>query len=243
VAKKLLAAFDIHVYSYVERIGSVAAEIPPASPAELHRRAEASDVRCPDAAAAAAMRAAIEAARAEGDTLGGVFCVVATGVPPGLGSHVQWDRKLDGRLAQAVMSIQAVKGVEVGMGFRAAASPGSLVHDAIVYSADAPWGFAHAQNNAGGIEGGMSNGEAIVVRAAMKPIATLTKPLPSVDLLTRTPAEAAVERSDTCAVPAAAVVGEAAVAVTIAAALLEKCGGDSLDEVQRHFRGYVDGLR
>jgi chorismate synthase len=183
------------------------------------------------------MRDAIHAASHAGDTLGGVFEVLALGVPPGLGGHVQWDRKLDGRLAQALMSIQAIKGVEIGLGFESARLRGSEVHDAIGYDAEAR-AFARPTNRAGGLEGGITNGEPLVCRAAMKPIATLRRALGSVDVATKEPYEAAFERSDICAVAAASVVGEAMVAITLADAALEKFGGDSLGELQRNVAGY-----
>jgi chorismate synthase len=182
------------------------------------------------------MREAILAASHDGDTLGGTFEVIATGVPPGLGGHASWDRKLDGRLGQAVMSIPAIKGVEIGLGFEAARRRGSEVHDAIGFDAAARR-FTRRTNRAGGLEGGISNGEAIRVRAAMKPISTLRRALPSVDVRTKEPFEAAFERSDVCAVPAAAVVGEAMVAIVLASALLEKLGSDSLRELLRHLEG------
>jgi chorismate synthase len=185
------------------------------------------------------MKRAIDAAKSAGDTLGGVVEVQVIGVPPGLGSHVQWDRKLDARLAMALMSVQAIKGVEVGIGFDAARRPGSRVHDEIFYEN----GYRRTGNNAGGIEGGMSNGEPIVVRAAMKPIPTLYSPLRSVDMRTHEPFEATVERSDTCAVPAALVVAEAVVAIEIANALLEKFGGDSIFEIRRNLDGYLEQIR
>lgn len=237
VAKALLAAFGIEVYSYVEAVGEVAA--PPLEPAALKALAgqiEKSPVRCHDAQAEAKMLAAIEAAKSAGDSLGGVFVVVALGVPVGLGSHVQWDRRLDGRLAAALMSIQAVKGVEIGAGFAAAARPGSHVHDEIFWQPEK--GYFRKTNNAGGLEGGISNGEPIICRAAMKPIPTLSKPLASVNMQDHTPLAAAMERSDTCAVPAAAVVGEAAVAWELAVALKEKLGGDSLPEMLANYKTY-----
>ena len=169
--------------------------------------------------------------------MGGVFEVIATGVPPGLGSHVQWDRKLDGRLAQALMSIQAIKGVEIGLGFEAARRPGSQVHDPITYDGGARV-FERPSNGAGGLEGGITNGMPVVCRAAMKPIATLKRALTSVDIATKEPFEAAFERSDVCAVAAASVVGEAMVSVTLAEAALEKFGGDSLGELLRNVEGY-----
>jgi len=183
------------------------------------------------------MREAIHAASHDGDTLGGVFELRATGLVPGLGSHVQWDRRLDGRLAQALMSIQAIKGVEIGLGFEAARRRGSEVHDAIDWQGDTQR-YARPSNGAGGLEGGMSNGETLICRAAMKPISTLRRALRSVDVRTKERSDAAFERSDICAVSAASVVGEAMVAFVLADALLEKCGGDSLRELLRNLDGY-----
>ncbi len=234
VAKKLLAPFGIAVRSYVRAIGPVEAKIP----ARIDWKAvEASPVRCPDPAAAKAMVEGIDAARAAGDTLGGVFTVIAEGVPPGLGSYRQWDARLDGSLAQAVMSIPACKAVELGIGVTAARLPGSQVHDTPFYEPGR--GFRHRTNRAGGLEGGVSNGEAIVVHGMMKPISTLLKPMPSVDVRTRQPVKAHYERSDICVVPAAGVVGEAMVALVIADALLEKFGGDSMRELTRNVRAYL----
>ncbi|MFZ2950659.1 MAG: chorismate synthase [Desulfuromonadaceae bacterium] len=239
VAKALLAEFDIRVGGFVAELGGVCA-ITPQEPIEtLWQRAETSEMFCCDPTAEADMKRAIDAAKAGGDTLGGVVEVQVIGVPPGLGSYVQWDRKLDARLAMALMSIQAIKGVEVGIGFDAARRPGSRVHDEIFYDG----GYRRNSNNAGGIEGGMSNGEPIVVRAAMKPIPTLYSPLRSVDMRTHEPFEAAVERSDTCAVPAALVVAEAVVAIEIADALLGKFGGDSIFEIRRNLEGYREQIR
>jgi chorismate synthase len=262
VAKRLLDEFGITVASWVVKIGGVEWRAKrPASVAELLDRAEASDVRCPDARATMVMKRAIDRVRRAGDSLGGVFEVAALGVPPGLGSHVQWDRKLDGILAQAVMSIQAIKGVEVGLGFAAASTPGSKVHDEISYmgrgrggkarplmpGGGAYWpqapSFYRTTNNAGGVEGGMSNGEPVVVRAAMKPIPTLYKPLGSIDIATKRRFKAAVERSDVCAVPAASVVAEAAVALALAGVFLEKFGGDSVREIERNYRGYLGQIK
>ena len=194
------------------------------------------------------MKTLIDEMKQAGDTVGGMVEVIVSGVPVGIGSHVQWDRKLDARLAMAVMSIQAIKGVEIGMGLEAARSPGSKVHDEIFFDSSripegGVTGFYRKTNNAGGIEGGISNGEEIVVRAAMKPIPTLYKPLKSVDLDTKEPFEAAVERSDVCAVPAASVVAEAVVAIEIANAFMEKFGGDSMEETSRNFGSYLDYLR
>jgi len=183
---------------------------------------------------------AVDEAKARGETLGGVFEVIAWGLPPGLGSHVQWDRKLDARIARALMSIQAIKGVEFGLGFETGARPGSEAHDPILYSEER--GIHRPSDRAGGVEGGMSNGEPLVVRAAMKPLATLYNPLPSIDIATLAPAEGAIERSDVTAVPAAAVVGEAAVAFELARAMVEKFGGDSLAEMRRNFEAYADAL-
>jgi chorismate synthase len=237
VCRKLLGAVGIEVFAHVVEIGGVRADVAALGPAELRDRAGGSDLACGDPAAEQAMRAAILEAAHAGDTLGGVFEVVATGVPPGLGSHVQWDRKLDGRLAQALMCIQAIKGVEIGMGFAAAAARGSGVHDPIGYD-DAARAFTRPSNRAGGLEGGITNGMPVVCRAAMKPIATLKRALPSVDVRSKEPFDAAFERSDVCAVAAASVVGEAMVAITLAGALLEKLGGDSLRELTDNLASY-----
>lgn len=238
VAKKLLGAVGIEVFAHVVAVGDVQAKPIHVSPSDLRARARASDLACVDPEAEVQMKDAIREAAHAGDTLGGVFEVLAVGVPPGLGAHVQWDRKLDGRLAQALMSIQAIKAVEIGDGFRAAASRGSTVHDAIFYDA-ATHRFKRSTNRAGGLEGGMTNGEVLVCRAAMKPIATLKKALQSVDIRTKEPFDAAHERSDICAVAAASVVGEAMVAITLCEALLEKFGGDSLAELRRNVAGYA----
>lgn len=239
VAKALLAEFGIQVGGFVVELGSISAITPAAPLQELWRDAAASETFCCDPEAEQEMKRVIDAAQAGGDTLGGVVEVQVIGVPPGLGSYVQWDRKLDARLAMALMSIQAIKGVEIGIGFEAARRPGSRVHDQISYSE----GYHRDSNNAGGIEGGMSNGEAIVLRAAMKPIPTLYSPLRSVDMQTHEPFEATVERSDTCAVPAALVVAEAVVAIEIANAFLEKFGGDSIIEIARNLAGYREQIR
>ncbi len=213
-AAALLREFGIGIGSHVVRLGPAAAELdkdaPAPSPADL-ARVDESPVRCLDPAASAAMVSAVDEAKAKGETLGGVFEVIAWGVPPGLGSHVQWDRKLDARLAAAVMSIQAIKAVEFGIGFEAGARVGSRSHDAI--HVDEEGRVYRPTNRAGGIEGGMSNGQPIVVRAAMKPLATLYDPMPSIDMLTREASKGAIERSDVTAVPAAAVVAEAVVGV------------------------------
>jgi chorismate synthase len=237
--KAFLAEIGIYVLSHVVRIGRVAARstgIP--LPVDLEA-VDASPVRCLDDPASERMVAEIDAARKAKDTVGGVFEVVAHGCPPGLGSHVQHDRKLDARLALALMSIQSVKGVEVGDGFASAARPGSKVHDGIVRR-DAR--IARSSAHAGGIEGGMSTGQPIRLRAAMKPFSTVPKPLRTVDLATGADAVAITQRTDVCAVPAGGVVGEAAVAFVLAEAVLEKFGGDSVGETRRNLEAFVEGL-
>jgi len=243
VAKQLLGEFGIRVGGFVSMVGGVSAPLPALSLEELLQAGSGSGRVRRDRSVDGLMKQAIDTAKAAGDTLGGVVEVQVTGCPPGLGSYTHWDRKLDARLAMALMSIQAIKGVEVGMGFGVAERPGSLVHDEIFHDPARPAAvstgpYYRLSNNAGGIEGGMSNGEPIMVRAAMKPIPTLYSPLRSVDMRTHEPFEAAVERSDTCAVPAALVVAEAVVAIEIAAAFLEKFGGDSLVEIRRNYQGY-----
>src|SRR4030066_20420 len=220
---------------------------------ELYEKAEKSEVRCPDPAATEAIKKRIDEARNNGDSLGGIFEIVVSGVPVGLGSHVQWDRKLNARLSMVLTSIQAIKGVEFGLGFEAARRSGSEVHDEIAYSATslAPHGerarvrgvFYRKTNHAGGIEGGVSKGGDIVIRAAMKPIPTLYKPLHSVDIATKEIFEATVERSDICAVPAASVVGEAVVAFEIANAMLDKLAGDSMEEMKKNYNSYMEYVR
>ena len=239
VAKALLAEFGIKVGGFVSELGGISAVTPQEALENLWQRAGMSETFCCDPIAEVEMKRAIDAAKSGGDTLGGVVEVQVIGAPPGLGSYVQWDRKLDARLAMALMSIQAIKGVEVGIGFEAAGRPGSRVHDEIFYQD----GYRRHSNNAGGIEGGMSNGEPIVVRAAMKPIPTLYSPLRSVDMRTHEPFVATVERSDTCAVPAALVVAEAVVAIEIASAFLDKFGGDSIVEIRRNLEGYREQIR
>jgi chorismate synthase len=241
VAKRLLEEFGIEVISHVLSIGGVFAKVPKISVHELKKRAEASELRCADPDAEKRMMRKIDEAKQGGDTLGGLFEVIIKGIPVGLGSHAHWDRKLDARLAGALMSVQAIKGVEIGAGFGVANRPGSQVHDEIFWSRKE--GFHRKTNMAGGIEGGISNGEPITLRAAMKPIPTLMKPLRSVDLVSRKPFKASVERSDVCAVPAAGVVAEAAVAFEMASALVEKFGGDSIDEMKRNFSQYERHLK
>ena len=243
VAKRLLLELGISVQSHVRAIGSVAVDLTDL-PDDLNAVADEDPVRCLDRKASALMCKEIDEAKDRGDTLGGIFEVVARGLPVGLGSYVSWDRRLDGRLAAAVMSIQAVKGVDLGMGFEAASRPGSEVHDPIVLAEDQTrsGGIGRASNRAGGLEGGVTTGQPILVRGAMKPISTLRKRLPSVDLRDGSEGDAAVERSDVCAVPAAGVVGEAMVALVIADAVLEKFGGDSVRELRRNFDGYITYL-
>ena len=239
VARRLLAVLECTVHSHVTTIGDVTAGVA-ASPEAL-AAVDADPVRCLDQAAGVAMHEAITAAGQAGDTLGGVFEVVAYGFPPGVGSYAQADRRLGARLAAALFGIPAIKGVEIGLGFAAARRPGSQVHDEIVWSATG--GYGRSTNNAGGIEGGISTGLPIVVRGAMKPIATLMEPLSSVTLGSHRTVTAHVERSDVCAVPAAAVVGEAAVALCLAAAALERFGGENVAELGAGVAAFREGLR
>ena len=244
ICSRLLAEFRIIVGGYVVQIGPVQARLPDdLALGERIERAEENDLRCPEPAAAEAMRASIEEAKAARDTLGGVFEVVALGLPPGLGSHVHWDRRLDAQLMAAVGSIPAVKGVEIGPAFENATRRGTEVHDEI-YEQDGA--LVRRTNRAGGFEGGITTGEPVIVRAAMKPISTTLTPLRSMDLASGKPASTRYERSDTCAVPRAAVVGEAMVAYALADALLDKLGGDSLGEMRPRFanlrRGMLDEL-
>lgn len=237
VARQLLAKFGVQVAGYVVSIGEVVAASPNLPIEELIAATEESPVRVVDKAAEQKMIELIDRMKTEGDTIGGVVECVVVGLPVGLGSHVQWDRKLDGRIAQAVVSINAFKGVEIGIGFEAARIPGSQVHDEILYNSEE--GFHRASNRAGGFEGGMTTGEPIVVRGVMKPIPTLYKPLASVDIDTKEPFTAQVERSDACAVPAASVVMEHVVAWEVAKAFLEKFGGDSMEEIQANLDSYL----
>ena len=232
VCRKLLARFDIQVGSYVVGIGTASAVLGSLSLQERIAQAEASPVRCPDPAASQAMESEIRAAMQARDTLGGSFEVIAFGVPPGLGSYSQWDRRLGARLAAAVMSIPAIKGVEVGEGFANARLRGTQVHDEI-FLRDGR--LVRETNRAGGLEGGITTGEPIVIRAAMKPISTTLTPRASVDLARGSPAETNYERSDYCSVPRATVVGEAMMCFVLASALLEKLGGDSIQEMASRF--------
>jgi len=245
IARRFLEEFGIAIRSHTIAIGHVSWKGSETS-AVNWEQVESSAVRCTDPELEQRMIAAIDEAKAEGDTLGGVFELVATGLPLGLGSHVHWDRRLDGRIAQAIMSINAVKGVEIGSGFALARLKGSQAHDVIEPSPHViasgekqslPW--RHATNRAGGIEGGISNGEDITVRAVVKPIATLAKPLASIDLRTGKPAQAHYERSDVCVVPAAGVIAEAMLAIVLADACLEKFGGDNLRETLANYHNYL----
>jgi chorismate synthase len=275
VAKKFLSEFGINIGSYVIQIGNIKiqnSKLKIQNFGEIFKKAEDSPVRCPDEDASKKMIELIDTAAKNGDTLGGVFEIFATGLPVGLGSYIQWDRRLDGRLAHALMGIQAIKGVEIGDGFEMAERFGSEVMDEIFYleqksgraeeqksrraevkdieTSELPsfrasdlYGFYRITNHAGGIEGGITNGMPLVIRAAMKPIPTLRKPLRSVNIITKEPFEAAYERSDICAVPAAAVIGEAVAALVIADAFLEKFGGDNIEETKKNFDAYREYLK
>lgn len=254
VAKKFLGEFGIVIGSYVMRIGSVSIQEHDSGAsaqefADAFKKAEISPVRCPDDESSKKMMELIDTAVQKGDTLGGIFKVFATGVPAGLGSHIQWDKKLDARLSYALSGIQAIKGVEIGSGFEMAGKFGSEVMDEIFYdganvkSQGSGLGFYRNTNHAGGIEGGITNGMPVVIKAAMKPIPTLRTPLRSVDIITKEPFEAAYERSDTCAVPAAAVVAEAMTALILADAVLEKFGGDSVKETKKNYNSFIEYLK
>ena len=252
-SKQLLSPFGIRIMGYIRSIGPVAADTEGLTYEQAYARAEDSPVRTADKTAEEKMIALIEDCKRAGDTLGGIFEIAVLGLPPGLGTHTQWDRKLDGRLAQALMSIQAIKGVEIGLGFEMARRRGSQVHDEIFFDPAkivsegtpriVPTGFYRGSNNSGGTEGGMTNGAPLVVRVAMKPISTLMSPLQSVDLRSKQPADASVERSDVCAAPAAAVVGESVVAFELANAFLEKFGGDSFREIKRNYESYLEQIK
>jgi chorismate synthase len=249
IAKMLLRSLGIEVASHVVRVGSaeLAREVTFAEIAAIAKREDVL-LACADPESEARMKAEVDTALRTGDTIGGIFEVVVHGLPPGVGTHVNWDERLDGLLAQAVMSLQAVKAVELGRGVTAASSPGSQVHDAIAYDGseddkDSFTRFTREKNNAGGIEGGISNGEDLVVRGYLKPISTLRRPLASVSFETRETTKAAYERSDVCVVPAAGVAGEAMVALTVARCVVEKFGGDSLRELERNFHSYCEQIR
>lgn len=239
VARRFLEEFSIEIHSQTLAIGGQWAKA--ASPVDW-QQVEKSAVRCADASAEKAMMEAIDEAVGSGDTVGGVSEVVSFGVPVGLGSHIQWDRRLDGRIAQAMISIQSVKGLEIGDAFQVADARGSQVHDAIEMGGRSRYPWQRKSNRAGGIEGGISNGEPIVLRLAVKPVPTLAKPLPSVDLATGETVQAHFERSDVCVVPAVGVIGEAMLAMVLADAMLEKFGGDSLAETRRNVEGYLKSI-
>ncbi len=244
LARQLLAQFGIRLASHVSAIGEVM--LPATRTVSFAAAAALPDdapLRCVDEDLQKLMKAAIDEAKERGDTMGGAFEIIATGVPPGLGSYVQWDRKLDGRLAQALMCIHAIKAVGIGIGPEVAVRPGSRVHDEILPPSASTGAPQRPTNNAGGLEGGVTNGEDVRVTGFMKPIATLMKPLRSVDLNTLTEEPAAIERSDVCAVPAAAVVGEAMIAFVLGDAFLEKFGGDSIDEIRSHYEATADQVR
>lgn len=253
VCQSLLREFQIEVVAYVIALGGVQVDAPMGAglaqvlrdPTGTRGMRNAGEFATLDRAFDRALRQAVDDARADGDTLGGTIEIAALNLPPGLGSHNQWDQRLDGRLAQALMSIQAMKAVEIGLGAACAGRRGSQVHDTILPQTPAGGRapFARGSNNAGGLEGGTTNGEPLVCRVHMKPISTLMKPLPSVDLSTGRAAAASTERSDVCALPAAAVVAECAVAIVLAQSLLEKTGGDSIDEVRRNLHAYIATLR
>ena len=249
LARRLLEEFGVEIGSHVVSLGGVSVSPLDQLPVPLNESSDASSVRVLDPETESRIVRRIDEAKKAGDTLGGVVEVVARGVTLGLGSHVSWDRKLDGRLAAALMSIPAMKGVEIGLGFEAARRPGSAVHDPIATQdaappreGDARAGFQRLSNNAGGLEGGMTTGEPLVVRVAMKPISTLMSPLKTVDLTSGEEANAQSERSDVTAVPAAGVIAEAMVAIVLADALLEKFGGDSLEETKRNHRAYLEAV-
>jgi chorismate synthase len=241
VCKRFLEELGVFVGSYVVSIGPLCPPIEEQDLIKRHQLAEQSEVRFPDPSKDKEFMELIDRAKEMGESLGGVFEVFAVGVPPGLGSHVHWDRKLDGRIAQAMMSIQAIKGVEIGLGFEAAKRFGSEVHDEIGYREGE--GYFRYSNNLGGLEGGITNGMPIIVRCAMKPIPTLTKPLRSVDVLTKEEVRAGKERTDVVAVPAASVVGESALAIVLADAFLEKLGGDFMEEIKERYRIYLEHVK
>ncbi|MDP8263060.1 MAG: chorismate synthase [Candidatus Ancaeobacter aquaticus] len=243
LCKQLLEEFKIILLSHVVEIGGVKASTHHLNYAKIEKAKAKSQLNCADPVIEKRIISSIERAKEEKNTLGGVFEVIIRNVPPGLGSYIQWNKRLGARLSYALMGIQAIKGVEIGLGFDCARKLGSDVHDEMFLSGKNLLNVKRKTNNAGGIEGGMSNGEDIVIRAAMKPIATVMEPLQSVDIKTKKKCCAATERSDICAVPAASVVGEAMCAFVIAEALLEKFGGDSMDEVSRNYKSYVGQVK
>ena len=240
IFSQFLTNFNIDIVSHVLSIGNIELKSPEIDFEVLKKNVENSPLHCYDKEKEKEMMSYIDKIKEKGDSLGGILEVRTTELPVGLGSHVQWNRRLDGRLAQAIMSIPAIKGVEIGPAFDNAKLPGSLVHDEIYYSNNK--GYYHKTNRAGGLEGGISNGEGLIIRMAMKPIPTLTKPLNSVDIKSKKSFKASIERSDVTAVPAAGVVGEAMVSLVLADALLEKFGGDSMEEIERNYNNFVSGL-
>ena len=244
LAQQLLEQFGIRSLGYVVQLGGIDIAVPPGSLNDHENARNQSDVYSLNPDKDVEIKTLIDQARSDGDTLGGVVEVRVEGLPFGLGTHAQWDRKLDTRLAGAAMSVQAIKGVEIGMGFRAAALPGSQVHDAIHYDVQQQGtqslGYTRPTNNAGGLEAGMTNGQPLILRAAMKPISTLQKPLASIDMSTKETSEASYERSDICAVPAASVILQAVVALEIAAAMIDKFGGDSVVEMKQRWDLFHD---
>ncbi len=242
VCRQFISRFGIKIYSHVIQIGDVQApEYSGEDPEKFFSRVEASDLRCGSKERENEMKSLINKWREKGDSVGGVFEIIVTGVPIGLGSYVNWDEKLEAKLAQAIMSIQAIKGVEVGAGFAGAAKPGSEFHDEIFYNEQE--GFNRSSNNAGGFEGGVTNGEYISIKAAMKPIPTLATPLQTVDFSSKERAKAARERADVCAVPSASIVGEAVTAIEIAGGFAEKFGGDNMEEISANYNTYKEYIR
>ncbi|MDI6642399.1 MAG: chorismate synthase, partial [Elusimicrobiota bacterium] len=242
ICKKFLSEFDIKIFSVVEEICGVVVKVDEKEIEKNYNKIENSPVRCSDSDAEKKMIEVIDRAKASGDSVGGVFKIVLKGVPPGLGSHTQWDKKLDARLAQSIISIQAVKGVEFGLGFEFANRFGSEAHDEIFYDKNT-LRFYRKTNNSGGIEGGMTNGEDVVIRVVMKPIPSLKQPLKSVDIKTKEEVSADIVRSDVCAVPSCAVIAESAVAFTVTDAFLDKFSGDSIIETKSNFNNYLNQLK
>ncbi len=241
ICKKFLSELDIRIVSYVEQIGEVSIKKLDTSYDKVWKSAEQSIIRCPDITVEKQMIALIKSAAEKGDTVGGIFTIIALNIPVGLGSYIQWDRRLDGNLAKAMMSIPGIKGVEIGIGFGGAKNPGSKVHDEIFYNKKT--GVYRKTNNAGGIEGGISNGEPIIIRAVMKPIPSLQKPLVSFDIKTGKKVLASRVRSDVCAVPAASVIGESMAAVELTSAILDKFGSDTLAEIKSNLQNYLKKVK
>ena len=240
ICRQFLAAFGIDIFSHIKSVGWIKAEVDSLSPLQIKKLAQKSNFSCADEYAEKLMKKAINQIRREQDTIGGIFEIIALGLPPGLGSCMSYDKKLDARLALELISVQAIKAISFGAGFEGAALRGSQFHDAIHYKKGR---FTRKTNNAGGIEGGMTNGQPLRIGCVMKPISTLMKPLDSVDIKTKKPQKAAVERADVCALPAAAVVGENIAAVVLASCFIEKFGGDSMDEIKRNYEGYLKQLK